>query len=89
MHMLKDHLEIWVNSCDQLDIAIGGQKFQDAAKKFRQQRGEDGSNGTEYTQPDANSHPQYSPEAFVDAIMDFIVGDNQVNFTSQSYLCEY
>lgn len=75
--MLNQHLEIWVNSCDHLGIPISGKPFITAAETFRRQRdGGDGSNGLA---PDNNSCPSFSPEAFVDAIMDFIVGDDQAS----------
>jgi hypothetical protein len=68
-HLYNEHLEQWVTSCDTLDIKITAQAAIPAVKAFRQ----------EPVDTDLESkRPKYSKETFVEAIVEFIVGDDQV-----------
>jgi hypothetical protein len=68
-HLYNEHLEQWVTSCDDLKIEITAQAALPFVKKFRQEPAET---------PLESEHPEYSKEAFVEAILEFIVGDDQV-----------
>ena len=68
-HLYNEHLEQWVTSCDALEINITAQAAFPAIKAFRQE-------------PDdtllESKRPKYSKDTFVEAILEFIVGDDQV-----------
>lgn len=68
-HLSKNHIEQWVTTCDNLKIPITAKSAEEAVRIFRKE-------------PDPTSleteRLTYSKEAFVDAIVDFIVGDDQV-----------
>jgi hypothetical protein len=68
-HLYNDHLEQWVSSCDSLGVKITAQAALPFVKKFRQEPADT---------PLESEHPPYSKEAFVEAILEFIVGDDQV-----------
>jgi hypothetical protein len=68
-HLYNEHLEQWVTSCDDLKIEITAQAAIPAVKKFHQEP---------VNTPLESEHPEYSKEAFVEAIHEFIVGDDQV-----------
>jgi hypothetical protein len=68
-HLYNEHLEQWVTSCDDLKIEITAQAAIPAVKKFRQEP---------VDTPLESERPEYSKEAFVEAILEFIVGDDQV-----------
>jgi hypothetical protein len=59
----------WVKACDSLKIPIRGDKANRVVRKFQ--------NLPEPTDLEANRQ-DFSKEAFVDAITEFIVGDDQV-----------
>jgi hypothetical protein len=67
-HLANVHIEDWVTACDRLHIPITAQGVEEAVKDFRK-------DPTIKTQAE---RAQYSKEAFVDAIVEFIVGDDQV-----------
>lgn len=68
-HLLKNHIEQWVTICDNLKIPITAKSAEEAVRVFRK----------EPAPTSFETHrPTYSKEAFVDAIVDFIVGDDQV-----------
>lgn len=72
-HLSRFHLERWVACCDHLKIQIGGEEFQADVNRVRQQKpNQSGNDGLE-------SRLAFSAEAFVDAIIDFVVGDDQVS----------
>ena len=56
-------------SCDDLKIEITAQAALPFVRKFRQEPAKI---------PLESERPQYSKEAFVEAILDFIAGDDQV-----------
>ena len=68
-HLLKNHIEQWVTICDNLKIPITAKSAEGPLRIFRKE-------------PDPTSleteRPTYSKDAFVDAIVDFIIGDDQV-----------
>jgi len=77
-HLANEHIENWVETCDKFKISITAQVAQKAVNAYRQQRGQpqesaDGSEG-----PVPHVH-EYSCEAFVDPIVEWIVADDQVS----------
>lgn len=68
-HLYSVHLDEWVTTCDQLHIPINSNA---AAEYVRNFRNEPPSTSLE------SERPEYSKEAFIDAIVDFVVGDDQV-----------
>lgn len=69
-HLFSEHIEEWSKACDELKIEITAAVALEAIRIFR-------------NQPPVtlleSERPQYSKEVFVDAIVDFIVGDDQVS----------
>jgi len=66
-----DHIEDWVASCDDLKISITAAAAVEAVNKFHREPA---------TTSLESERPQYSKEAFIDAIVDFVVGDDLVCF---------
>jgi hypothetical protein len=69
-HLFTDHLEQWVSSCDQLKIPITAKAALPEVQKFRNEPADT---------PLESERPDYSKSAFVDALVEFIVGDDQVS----------
>ena len=76
-HLAGDHIEEWVTSCDNLDIKITAEGVLPAVRKFR-------------AQPEPTSlegeRQEYTKEAFVEAVLEFIVGDDLVCAISSNLL---
>jgi hypothetical protein len=70
-HLFTDHIQEWVTSCEDLKIPITAAAAVEAIRKFRKQPA---------TTSLESERPQYSKEAFTDAIVDFVAGDDQVCF---------
>ena len=70
-HLFTDHIEDWVASCDDLKIPITAAAAVEAVCKFRKEPA---------TTSLESERPQYSKEAFIDAIVYFVVGDDLVCF---------
>lgn len=68
-HLAGEHIEKWVTGCDNLGIKITAEGVMPAVRKFR-------------AQPEPTSlegeRQEYTKEAFVEAILEFIVGDDLV-----------
>jgi hypothetical protein len=67
VHLLKVHLEEWTKSCADMGITITAATALKSIKKLQGQEMEEGE------------HPPYSKQGFVDALIDFIVGDDVVS----------
>ena len=80
-HLASEHVASWVDTCDKFKIPIKAQVAQKAVNDYRQKRGQPQapSNGSQVPPPPIR---EYSREAFVDAIVEWIVADNQVCFSS-------
>lgn len=76
-HLFTYHLGDWVKSCDEQNIRIRGAQAVHAVRKFR--------NLPEPTPLEADRQ-EFSKEGFVDAITDFIIGDDQV---CKLFICRY
>jgi hypothetical protein len=68
-HLYTEHLEQLVTSCDELSIKITAQAAIPAVKAFRQEP---------VDTPLESKRPKYSKDTFVEAILEFIIGDDQV-----------
>jgi hypothetical protein len=74
-HLCNNHPDIWIAGCDRLNIPITAQAAQHAVKDYHACQGAQSANPTSDDKP---SQP-FTPDAFVDAIVEFIVADDQVN----------
>ena len=76
-HLANEHVENWVETCDKFKISITAQVAQKAVNAFQQRRGQpqESLNHSEGPVPHVR---EYSREAFVDAIVEWIVADDQV-----------
>jgi hypothetical protein len=70
-HLFNDHIEKWITSCEKLNIRITATAAVEAIRMFRKEPA---------TTSLESERPQYSKDAFRDALVDFIVGDDQVRF---------
>jgi hypothetical protein len=68
-HLFNNHIADWVKACEDQKIQIRGADAKRAVQRFR--------NLPEATQLEAD-RPEFSKENFVDAIAEFVVGDDQV-----------
>lgn len=73
-HLAAQHIEEWVPACDERKIPVqGGSKVDRLIYAFQNK----GMAMPEPVDPRANV-PEFSKAAFVDALVDFIVADDQV-----------
>ncbi|KAJ7708536.1 hypothetical protein B0H14DRAFT_2415342, partial [Mycena olivaceomarginata] len=73
-HLYEHHIDAWVEGCDQLKIPIKAKeaaKFVDAYRVRKHQK----TGNTSNSEP--GKRKPFSQEAFIDAIVEFIVGDDQ------------
>lgn len=75
-HLCDNHMEEWVDSCDALGIKISGKAVIKQAEAYRVRR--DGRQAHADQSDGSNKRPEFSNEAFVDALTDFIIADDQV-----------
>jgi hypothetical protein len=68
-HLFTEHIATWLESCKDLNITITASAAVEAIRKFRKEPA---------ATPLESERPQYSREAFIDAIVDFVVGDDLV-----------
>ena len=73
-HLVLEHIRDWVTSCDKLGIEITAEMV---AKEVANFQGE--SEQPEYGTNKKPEHRNYSHEAFVDAILAWVVADDQVH----------
>ncbi|KAF9033370.1 hypothetical protein BJ165DRAFT_1357267 [Panaeolus papilionaceus] len=74
-HLASAHLEDWVDACDKFKIPIIVPGVQATINEYRQRKGRGTTaNPRNPSMPDRQA---FSPEAFVDAIVEFIVADDQ------------
>ena len=70
-HLITNHLEEWVSSCDDLNIEISACSALPAISKYHNEP-------VNTSTPLESECQKYSKEAFVDALVEFIVGDDQL-----------
>ena len=71
--MCDCHADSWIGGCDKLGIEITAKVAQSTIRLYRHRRGQ------AFKESNPSARTPYSPEAFVDAIVDFIISDDQVN----------
>ncbi|PBK87989.1 hypothetical protein ARMGADRAFT_1084967 [Armillaria gallica] len=69
------HLSLWVATCDKLKIKITLEKAEAVVAAYRDPQGQ--SSNTRRVAGDLGDIPRFSLEAFVDALIAFIVGTDQ------------
>jgi hypothetical protein len=70
-HLYTEHIGEWIDSCQKLNVPITAAAALDAIREYRKEPA---------ATPLESERPQYSKEAFIDAIVDFVVGDDLVQF---------
>jgi hypothetical protein len=75
-HLFEHHLDVWVAGCDQLNIPIKAKEAKPFVDDYRARK-EHTAAGASDPKPQ-EKRTEFSQEAFVDAIVEFIVGDDQV-----------
>jgi len=76
-HLMKFHLGQWVDGCDQFKIPITAEISKRAVESYRASKGQSSSQSTSLKERPEDIR-EYSYEAFVDAITQFIIVDDQV-----------
>ncbi|KAF7372181.1 Dimer-Tnp-hAT domain-containing protein [Mycena venus] len=74
-HLFEHHANEWIAGCDRLKIPIKAKDAQPAVEKYRRRQGQQ-FNALGTSSRTKGRRP-YSHEAFVDAIVEFVVGDDQ------------
>jgi hypothetical protein len=72
-HLYTEHIKKWIDSCQKFNIRITTAAALEAIREYYKEPA---------VTPLESEHPQYSKEAFIDAIVDFVVGDDLVQFLS-------
>ena len=73
-HLYKHHADSWIEGCDKLRIPITAKDVQQVVLDYQCQNSQASANTAE----DLKMRHLFSHEAFVDAIIEFIVADDQV-----------
>ena len=73
-HLYEHHADLWIEGCDKLHIPITAKDAQRVVLDYQCQNGQASVNTAE----DSKMRRPFSHEAFVDAIIEFIVADDQV-----------
>ena len=73
-HLYEHHANSWIEGCDKLRIPITAKEAQRVVSDYRRQSGQASANNVENSQ----TRCPFSNEVFVDAIVEFIVADDQV-----------
>lgn len=74
-HFAADHIDEWVAGCDKLNIKITAKTVQSVVADSRHERGKGQGKGVP---AEDTKRPTFTHEAFVDAIVEWIVADDQV-----------
>ena len=81
-HLCNEHLGPWVDGCDKFKIPIVAKTFQDRVDEYRKANGRIHARQEDPTLPTR----AYSREAFIDAIVEWIIADDQVRLFIKFYL---
>ena len=77
-YFYTSHLEEWVDGCDRLKIKITATTALPFVKRYRDRTSQEGGADAENeTCPKSRPRP-YSSEGFIDALVEWIVADDQV-----------
>ncbi|KAK7041156.1 hypothetical protein R3P38DRAFT_2512241, partial [Favolaschia claudopus] len=74
-HIYTEHPDEWITGCARLNIQIIANEAQPAIQEYKRRQGHLSSNAEAAAQ--IKGRRLFSHEAFVDAIVEFIVGDDQ------------
>lgn len=78
-HLFVHHISMWVDSCNKFKIPITAANAQELVASYRMSKGQ----CTSQSNPGAGDRPpdmpEYSYKAFVDAITECIIADDQVS----------
>lgn len=77
-HLSDNHLEDWVNFCDQLKITIHGADAVKLATEYRSERDGHMASQQNDNPPPRGERVPFSKEAFLTALTDFIISDDIV-----------
>ena len=83
-HLASQHIAEWVTTCDKAKIKIDAATVANDIAAFREEAGLNNSEPTA-----GPSRRQFSKEGFIDAILEWIVADDQVSdspFSTVSYM---
>jgi hypothetical protein len=72
-HLYGHHLDEWVAECDQRGLKIIAKEAQQYVAAYRARKGQ----ATAEEAPDSTV-PEFTHDTFIDALVDFIVADDQV-----------
>lgn len=75
-HLFAHHLELWVDGCDKFNIPITAEKAKGPVSNYRASKGDTSAGCAQSDRPP--DIPEYSYNAFVDAITEFVIADDQV-----------
>ncbi|KAF9543547.1 hypothetical protein CPC08DRAFT_770216 [Agrocybe pediades] len=83
-HLYNKHLVEWVEGCKQAGIKITASEpgVQDALDEYHRHHSTDSHNAASDRDTPSLLYQDYSPEAFVDAIVDWIVADDQIGWAT-------
>lgn len=74
-HLRDHHGDVWISACDKLGIEITAKSCKGAVDDFHARQGHKRNPDTASAE---NIRQKYTHEAFVDAIVEFIVSNDQV-----------
>lgn len=74
-HLFENHLDLWITACDDMKIKITAKEALPVIEAHRQEP---------QKTPLEAARPEFSKEAFLDALVEFIVADDQVTFNSDN-----
>jgi hypothetical protein len=74
-HLYEEHPDSWIEGCDKLHIPITAKAAQRAVTEYHNHQGQ----CTSRQSPNSTVSRPFSQEAFVDAVVEFIVVDDQVS----------
>jgi len=77
-HLFDHHVDKWIEGCDKLRIPITAKEAQRALTDYRHRKGQANVNPSVNSTDHSKPGRPFSQEAFVDAIVEFIVADDQV-----------
>lgn len=73
-HLYERHADAWIAGCKRLNIPITAKEAQPAIEEYQRRQGQQPQSDANST----NNRRAFSHEAFVDALVEFIVSDDQV-----------
>lgn len=83
-HLCNNHLDEWAKQCKEKKLVIGGEEARAIVADYWRQRGEmvDGANSSQSNQ----ARLSFTAENFIQAILKFVVSDDQVHIILQTQI---